>query len=133
MNAKKMIKFARLVAQLKMKPEDVAALLRCERALQRWGERECGDGSDWLIERDEDTGKPFNVYHGRGESRRYPIADREASSLNRAQAIAARYGATVYHQGDCRGCNLYIIRKGDIPAGATVGGYYTRGIAVCVD
>ena len=110
---------------------ELDTLLRCERALSRWAERECGDGSDWAIERDEVTGRPFNVYHGEGDSRRYPIADREAGALKRAQKIAEAHGLKVFHQGDCRGCMLYLLRPGDVPEGAAVESYYTRGLAVC--
>jgi len=112
---------------------ELDALLRCERALQRWAERESGDGSDWAIERDEASGKPFNVYHGPGESQRFAIADREAGALRRAVAIAEGHGLTVFHQGDCRGCMLYLIRPGDVPAGEEVGAYYNRGVEITVD
>ena len=78
--------FARL-ARLGFSYDECAALTRCEMALTRWRERECGDGSNWAIERDEATGKPFDVYHGEGKSHRYPIADREAGALKRAQAM----------------------------------------------
>jgi hypothetical protein len=113
--------------------DELQTLLRCERTLQRWAERECGDGSDWAIERDDATGKPHNVYHGPGPRRRYAIADREAGALRRARTIAQAHGLDAYHQGDCRGCMLYLIRPGDVPVGESVGGYYNRGIAVCID
>lgn len=106
-------------------PDEVDALLRCERRLRRWAERECGDGSSWAIERDDATGKPYNVYHGPGNGRRYPIADLEAGALRRATAIAERHGLTAYHQTDPRGCMLYLVRPGDT--------CYTRGIVVCVE
>jgi hypothetical protein len=115
-----------------MTPGEIDALRRCERTLQRWAERECGDGSDWAIERDDDTGIPYNVYHGRGDSRRYQIPDREKGALKRAGAIAEAHGLTAYHQGDCRGCMLYIIRPGDVPEGGKVDWHYTRGIEVCI-
>jgi hypothetical protein len=125
--------------------EEAAALRRIELTLSRWGERECGDGSDWAIERDDATGKPFNVYHGPGESHRYPIADREAGALTRAGAIIAARNARlggavgkswgeylrVYHQSDPRGCSLYLVRNAEVPAGENIDGYYTRGVAVC--
>ena len=109
---------------------ECAALRRCSLTLHRWAERECGDGSDWAIERDEATNKPFNVYHGEGKPRRYAIPDRETGALKRAKAIAAAHGLTVYHQNDPRGAALYVIRPGDVPEGADVDGYYSRGIAV---
>jgi len=136
MNRKQAERYGWLVRALEnhgMTADEVNALLRCERTLQRWGERECGDGSDWAIERDEVTGKTFNVYHGRGESRRYPIADRETGAYNRALTICKAHGLTAYHQGDCRGCNLYVLRPGDVKDGERIGSVYSRGIAICID
>jgi len=110
---------------------EVDALLRCERALTRWAERECGDGSNWAIERDEVTDKPYNVYHGPGDSHRYPIADREAGAIRRAEAIAKAHGLIAYHQGDPRGCGLYLVKPSDIPDGQCITGHYHKGIAIC--
>ena len=116
------------------------ALVRIERALQRWGELECGGGNDcgsWAIERDEETDKPFMVRHhyrhGRGADTvtRSPIADREKGALMRLAAImAGKEGLQAYHQGDCRGCNLYIIRTADLK-GRSVDQCYNVGVAVC--
>lgn len=153
--------FARLQA-LGFTYEESVALRRIEMTLKRWAERECGDGSDWIIERDEETGKPYNVYHGRGTSRRYPIADREAGALRRLKAIVEARNArayvngqcinpvAAYHQGDCRGCMVYVVstehlapefaewRKENTGACASVFPFhkylpslYTRGLAVC--
>jgi hypothetical protein len=130
--------FAKL-AELGFTYEESAALRRIEMTLQRWGERECGDGSDWGLERDEVTDRPFNVWHGMGSPRRYPVADREAGALRRLAAIVAARNArndaacsvVAYHQPDCRGCNLYILRAADIPTGVSVNSIYNRGLAVC--
>lgn len=108
---------------------EIDALFRIERTLQRWGEQECG-GEGGCIERDEATGKPY--WHSSITGKRWPISDREAGALRRLGKIMARHAPlTAYHQSDCRGCGLYIIRPGDVPEGGDVGGYYTRGIAVC--
>lgn len=120
--------------------EEAVSLRRIEMTLQSWAERECGDGSDWAIERDETTDAPYNVYHGEGKARRYRIADREKGALRRMVAIvearnrrcAATLGNVVpYHQGDCRGAMLYIVRCADIPTGAKLESCYTNGLAVC--
>ena len=111
---------------------EVMTLRRCEMTLGRWGERECGDGTDWALERDETTDKPFNVYHGEGKPRRYAIADKEKGALKRASAIAKLHGCEIFHQTDPRGCCLYITRKGDIPDGADVTSCYNNGIAMCI-
>ena len=119
---------------------EVDALLRCQGALNRWACAECGDGSNWAIERDGDDGdgRPFRVWvgpdgHGMTRATRHPIRDLERGALRRAEKIAAAHGLTVYHQGDPRGCSLYLLRPGDVPEGQRPSGYYTRGIAVCVD
>jgi hypothetical protein len=37
---------------------------------------------------------------------------------------------TAYVQTDPRGAALYVLRPGDVPDGADVSAYYSRGIAV---
>ncbi len=113
--------------------DDADSLRRIEMTLHRWAERECGDGSNWCIERDEVTGKPFNVYHGpHGGNRRYPIADKEGGALKRLGIIMARYhDLLAYHQGDCRGCALYVLRKTDVRQGEDLNAVYSRGWGVC--
>lgn len=137
--------FSRLQA-LGFTYDEAAALRRIEMTLQRWAEAACGDSNGRCIERDETTGKPFMTYDtGQGGKRgRYPVADREAGALRRldkivternARMTAAGHGATqdvvAYHQGDCRGCMLYIVRKSDLADGAKLDQAYTRGLAVC--
>jgi hypothetical protein len=108
---------------------DVCALRRIEMTLHRWAELECGDGSG-CIERDEETNRPYWLNSMTG--RRAPIADREAGALKRLGKILGKYPQLqTYHQGDPRGCALYIIRPGDVPEGTTVDSCYNRGIAVC--
>lgn len=105
--------------------EECGTLRRAELTLHRWAERECGDGSNWAIERDETTGKPFNVYHGPGKPSRYAIPDREAGALRRVAAVCAAYGLHYYHQPDPRGCALYVSAK---PLTDT---NYSNGVACC--
>jgi hypothetical protein len=138
------------LARLGFTYDESAALRRIEMTLQRWGEAECGNGNDcasWGIEREENTGKPFLVTHPHnGKSYRRPIADREAGALRRLAAIVAARndrntaGRTeaesspqtvfAYHQGDCRGCNLYLLTRQQIGAD-DISSIYTRGLAVC--
>jgi hypothetical protein len=115
--------------------DDAFALRRISMTLHRWFELECGDGNDyssWAIERDDDTEKPFMVIHPhQGKTRRYPIADRETGARKRLAAIVARYpGLSAYVQTDPRGAAVYILRPGDVPEGADVNAYYSRGVAV---
>lgn len=125
--------------------EEAQALRRIEMTLSRWNELECGDGNEygsWAIERDEETEKPFMVHHhylhGRGKDyvTHTAIADRESGALKRlAKIVAARNAREAdavvpYHQGDPRGCSLYIVRQSDIPPDGRIDSYYTRGIGV---
>ncbi len=114
--------------------EDAEALRRISMTLHRWHELECGT-EHGAIERDEKTGKPM----WRGSVGRfgyavavgYAVADREAGALKRLGVIMARNpGLGHYVQGDPRGCALYILRPGDVPAGESADAYYSRGIAV---
>lgn len=116
--------------------DEAQKLRRIEMTLHRWAELECGDGNDqvsWSIERDEETGKPFMVTypHSGCKSHRQAVADREAGALRRlAQIMAGHPDLEAYHQGDPRGCALYIVRKADL-GGGDINSLYTRGIAVC--
>lgn len=103
----------------------VDVLRRAEMTLSRWAERECGDGSDWAIERDDATEIPYNTYHGDGKSRRYRIADREKGALRRVAALCKAHGLYYYHQGDPRGCALYVDNK------PILDNNYTQAVACC--
>lgn len=134
-------RFFDMMARLGFTTDETETLLKAERALQRWAEGECGTGTDTrceMIERDENTGKPFRrvqySYGGQWRETRYPVRDMEAAALRRVAAIAeAHPGLSFYHQGDPRGCALYLIRPGDVIEGADVGSYYSRGVAICID
>lgn len=117
--------------------EDCRTLRRAELTLQRWAERECGDGSNWHLERDEDTGKPYNVYNGPEKWRGpgfaafaiapQPTADLEAGALRRVAAVCERNGLHYYHQTDPRGCALYVSTEPLTPSN------YSSGVACCVE
>jgi len=131
--------------------DEAQALRRIEMTLQRWAEYECGDSNDRFsrsIERDETTGKPFWCvqWHNENKTRKTPTADREAGALRRLKAIIetrnARFftkngksfkdAVQAYHQGDPRGCALYIVPNSELKDGASLDSVYTRGVAVCV-
>ena len=99
---------------------DATTLIRAERTLSRWAEAECnGD-----IQRD-DAGKPWR-YYGREYQHKCPTADREAGALRRVSAVCERAGIHFYHQGDPRGCALYV------SAEPLTDQTYHRAIAVCL-
>jgi hypothetical protein len=115
---------------------DALELRRIAMTLHRWCELECGDSDNyksWAIERDEVTDKPYMcIYpHSDNKVRRYPVADREKGAGRRLLKIMAKYPDFVpYYQTDCRGAPLYIVKKSDIPEGASIDAYYNRGVAV---
>ena len=81
---------------------ECSTLIRASNTLSRWAEAECnGD-----IQRDE-AGKPWR-YYGPEYQHKCRAADREAGALRRIEAICKRAGAHFYHQGDPRGCALYV-------------------------
>ena len=107
---------------------DAWALRRISMTLHRWHELECGCGAG-AIERSELDDKPYWRHSDGGKGRLVP--DRERGALKRLAAIMSRYPTLDTHiQGDPRGCALYILRPGDVPAGESADGYYSRGIAV---
>ena len=118
----------RCVTALGLMPSEVLTLQRAERTLHRWAELECGDGNDfasWSIERDEETDAPYFVTHPHtGPSYRRKIADREKGALKSIAALCAEHDLYFFHQGDPRGCALYVSRE---PLTASD---YTRGIAI---
>lgn len=118
-------------------------LRRISMTLSKWAEDECnGD-----IQRDEKTGKAFRVfrthpsvcynhseYSGIVKEHRHAVADREAGALKRLKAILANHTEIgAFHQGDPRGCALYVFRRADFTEAelAEMDRHYTRGLAVC--
>ena len=108
--------------------DDALALRRIAMTLHRWHELECGVVGGG-VDRDEETGKTY--WYSSATGKRSPTPDRETGALKRLSEIMARYPALSYYvQGDPRGAPLYVLRAGDVPAGADADGYYSRGIAV---
>jgi len=116
--------------------DDAESLRRIAMTFHAWDEAECGNSDDvksWGIERDETTGIPYQVIrvHKENKARRYRIPDRERGAEKRLKKIMARYpGFIAYHQPDCRGAALYILRPSDILPDQPIDSYYSRGIAV---
>jgi hypothetical protein len=109
--------------------QDAIELRRIAMTLHRWHELECGDNYG-CVERDETTGKPY-WRSSDGRLSKHPIADREKGARKRLGAVMKRYPElTAYVQTDPRGASLYILQPQDIPEGADVDSYYSRGVAV---
>lgn len=135
--------------------DESAALRRIEMTLASWSTAECNGE----IERSETTGKPERVsqawINGNARERHaWPVADREAGALRRLRDIMRAHPRLwFYHQGDPRGCSLYVGRRSELPkvspeeiarhsgprAALTsqsrmrtiLSMYYSRGLAVC--
>lgn len=97
------------LASLGFTADEARTLLRASATLHTWAEHECNG----VIQRDEETNVPYwyNTHTGKPLSR---TSDREAGALKRAKAIAAARGFEVYHQGDPRGCALYLYKAADL-------------------
>lgn len=122
--------FARLcdrMVRVGLSVEETAALVRSERALHRWSERQCNED----IEVDDDGRAWLHWRDSWGRVGRYRIPNPEPGALRRASAIAAAHGLDIYQQGDPRGCALYLLRPGDVPDGEDVNAWYSRGLAIC--
>lgn len=116
------------LARLGITMEDAHALRRVSMTLRHWYASECGNG-DGCIERDDKTGRPYWLTSA--TMRRRPIADKERGAEKRLAAIMTRYPTLQsYLQTDPRGNALYILRPGDIPAGADPDSCYSRGVVV---
>jgi len=107
--------------------DEADKLRRISMTLHRWHELECGDDFG-CVERDEHTGKPF--MRSSRTDRTYPIADRETGAKKRLAKLIEGKPVSAYIQTDPRGAALYLLRPGDVPEGADVSAYYSRGICV---
>lgn len=129
-------RFYRNAESLGLSTDEADSLRRIEMTLHRWAELECGTDAGH-IERDEMTGKPIFVsararYVDPKDPRgRWFIPDRESGALRRLARILDRHPELIaYHQGDPRGCALYVLRKSDVAEGVALDSVYTRGWAV---
>ncbi len=115
--------------------DEAFTLRRIAMTFHSWDEGECGNGNDyasWSIERDDETNIPYRCtyFHDRVEAVRTRIPDREAGAQKRLDKIMSQHPDFVaYHQGDCRGASLYIVRKSDLN-GSDIHSTYIRGTAV---
>ncbi len=125
--ARKFRLFARL-SEMGFTFDEATSLYKIQLTLNRWSVAECNGE----IVRDETTEKPSAVsrayLNGPGTYQAWPSADREAGALRRLRAIltarnerehatgdASPHAVTYYHQGDPRGCSLYLVRLSDLP------------------
>lgn len=134
----RMLDFYRRFADLGFERHETDTLRRAEMTLSRWAEAECNGE----IERDETTGRPFRRYGNYVQANDprsiHYIADREAGALRRLRAIVFarnarargvdetitgnpfmaqpdKHDVYAYHQGDPRGCALYIVPASVLP------------------
>ena len=100
--------------------EQADILRRAELTLTRCHERECGDGSNYYLERDDETGKTYNVHIDTGKRSRCP--DRETGAIRRIAEVCEPNGLHYYVQGDPRGAALWV------SADSLSDTDYTRGV-----
>ena len=100
-----------------MTNDEAQTLRRAEMTLRRWAEKECGDGSNWYIQRDEESDIPYEHYCGTirmgpGNKDITPaprrIPDKERGAIERVRKLCKTLGLHFYHQCDPRGCMLYV-------------------------
>jgi hypothetical protein len=122
------------LANLGIRSADITALRGIAKQMHKWDELECGDANGNCIERDEATGIPYMTsepHNFQGPRLRQQIPDTEAKTENRLRAVMAKYPDLVaYHQGDCRGWPLYIMRRTDLAAGERIDSVYNRGAGI---
>lgn len=106
--------------------DDCEQLRRISLQLHSWDERCCNEDIE-----ETDDGKAWLTVHGIRGNHRFRIPNREAGALRRLAAIMAPHKRRLvaFHQSDPRGAALYIVRRKDV-RGSSLGGNYTRGIAV---
>lgn len=112
--------------------DEANTLRRIEMTLARWSEHECNGNIQ--REGEDSDGKPrwFSNYaiENQSEPKGCRIPDREKGALNRCNKLMESHPDYIfYHQGDPRGCSLYIIAKSDVHG--DLNSCYTRGVAVC--
>ena len=91
--------------------EDAETLRRAELTLTSWALEVCNGTIErpWEGTVDGDA-RPYRPTYMQGMFSR--IADREAGALRRVAEVCKRNGLEFFHQGDPRGCALYIARQG---------------------
>ena len=89
-------------------------LRNCEQVLHKWAEDECNGRIQW----DDVTGEPHIYRKDKWGSytvrQSHPAFNREDHYLDIARKQAARFGLSIYHQGDPRGCALYVYDPADL-------------------
>lgn len=100
-------------------------LRRAEMALHSWAEKECNG----QIQFDEEKGKHIlylNDEYGDFTIPTCYINDSEAHYLKEAKRHAKAAGLRVYHQGDPRGCQIYLYKQSDLDEAMATREIYRR-------
>jgi len=96
-------------------------LHRISGQLHRIAEHECNGDPGYDCPKCHGNGWGCQACEGTGD------APRMRRLRAQAREIAAHYGLRAYFQGDPRGCSLYLIDEGDIPAVERLGEYVYSG------
>ena len=104
--------------------KDAETLRRAELTLTSWAEEVCNgtierpwegtvDGPDTYVgNRPARSIGGYRDSSGRFHTEFMFVPDREAGALRRVAEVCKRNGLEFFHQGDPRGCTLYIARQG---------------------
>jgi hypothetical protein len=110
------------LARLGIAHDDISTLRRAQAALHRWAEREC-NGEVWI--EDDGTAYSNTTFH------KQKCVNMEARALRQVAKVLQKYPTLhAYHQGDPRGCALYVYKAADAKDKDIDAYYPTIGVAV---
>lgn len=110
-------------------PSHWAKLCSLSRSLRAWNEKECNGEIQC-----DDRGK-CRLYladkYGCFTIPGPPLVNQEKAILTKAQQIASKYGAIIYHQEDPRGCALFIYKEQELRDGQRIDSCYSLCALPC--
>ena len=110
-------------------PGDWAKLCRLSRSLRTWNEKECNGQIQC-----DDNGEHRLYFADKYGSFTIPgptLGDQGEAILAKAQQIASKYGAIIYHQEDPRGCALFIYKVQELRDGQRIDNCYSLCALPC--
>lgn len=79
-----------------------------EKIIHQWNEDECNGAIQWEDSKEETPRRYYLDNYGSYTKKGPVIVDKENQALESARKIAGKYGLSIYHQLDPRGCSLYV-------------------------
>lgn len=110
-------------------PSHWAKLRSLSKSLRAWNEKQCNGEIQC-----DDRGK-CRLYladrYGSFTIPGPPLQNEKEAMLAKAQKIASKYGAIVYHQEDPRGCALFVYKEQDLRSGQKIDCCYSLCALPC--